>query len=374
MGVNIGISIMNIPPALDRLMYLYQVSYTSMAVLLSALFWSHTFFQIPGGIIVDRLGIRKTLVASLILMCLGDFLPAMFSKLEVAILGRLITGVGTGLGFVGTMKLLAVSVPARREGTYQALFGGFFSFGCIIPYLVIPFLIEYGWWLSYLMPAVFCLPLLAIIPKSELIPVNSFANEPMLFGAIIRNPQGWILGVYHALSYGSMMNLGNWVPSLLAEAEADLTSVEFAWGGMLVMLVSGLGRILGGVSLLKFSALIVTRGSILVLAIIFLGFSLVATLASKVIMAVAAAWFASINFGALFQLATRATTTNSLGTLIGFINLLGNVGFISFTFLFGFTKDKFDALSWSFPILSFLCLAAFLLGYIPLQKLCTIEK
>ena len=55
-------------------------------------------------------------------------------------------------------------------------------------------------------------------------------------------PSPWVLGIYHALSYGSMLSLGNWIPSLLAEVSFQQTATQLAWGGALVMLVSGLSR------------------------------------------------------------------------------------------------------------------------------------
>jgi hypothetical protein len=51
-------------------------------------------------------------------------------------------------------------------------------------------------------------------------------------GQLLRIRTGWILGSYHALSYGSMMTLGNWVPSLLAEVWSQSTANQLFWGGV----------------------------------------------------------------------------------------------------------------------------------------------
>ena len=69
-----------------------------------------------------------------------------------------------------------------------------------------------------------------------------------------------------------------------------------------------------------------------------------------------AAWFASINFGAIFQLASRATSPDSMGGLVGFINFLANIGAVLFTLLFGWMKDAAGSFGWSFAVLAFLCL------------------
>ena len=71
-------------------------------------------------------------------------------------------------------------------------------------------------------------------------------------------------------------------------------------------------------------------------------------------LALLAAWFGSINFGALFQLASRSAAADSLGTMLGFVNLLGNLGAVAFTLLFGWSKDTLGSFTWGFAILSFL--------------------
>jgi len=45
---------------LSEFMALYGVSYTQISVLMSALLWPHTIMQLPAGMIVDKLGVRRT--------------------------------------------------------------------------------------------------------------------------------------------------------------------------------------------------------------------------------------------------------------------------------------------------------------------------
>jgi hypothetical protein len=68
-----------------------------------------------------------------------------------------------------------------------------------------------------------------------------------------------------------MLSLGNWIPTLLSEYWADATTTQLSWGGVLVMLISGLGRITGGFLLLRFSSAIIANGSILILTFLFAG-------------------------------------------------------------------------------------------------------
>ena len=89
---------------------------------------------------------------------------------ELALLGRVITGIGTGLSFPVILKLVALYAPGGRIGAYQAFFGGCFSLGSIISYIAIPRLIAFGWQRIYIMPGLFSLLLLAMAPLLRLQP------------------------------------------------------------------------------------------------------------------------------------------------------------------------------------------------------------
>jgi nitrate/nitrite transporter NarK len=360
-GLTVGIVFMNIPPALTELMGLYGASYTQISMLISALLWTHAAMQIPAGMIADRLGIRRALLLSLTCMGLGNVLPIIAPDLGWAIGGRMITGLGTGMGFLVNLKMLALCAPGGRAGAYQAFSGAFFSLGSILAYLLIPLIVRAGWQWVFLSPALLCLPLLILVPVLRLAP-DTAARPSLSVREIVAMRSAWILGTYHALSYGSMLSLGNWVPSLLAEVSGARTATNLAWGGALVMLISGLSRLCGGFVLYRISPLAVVHVSVLVLCVLFAGLALIPASGVVLGLALLAAWFGSINFGALFHLASRAASAGQLGTLLGFVNFLANLGAVAFTLMFGWSKDALGAFAWGFAVLSGLSAVALAAG------------
>jgi len=368
MGVNLGIIFMNVPPALDELMAFYGVSYTRISVLISSLLWTHALMQVPAGMVTDRWGIKHTLIASLIFMVLGHLIPIILLPLEMAILGRIIAGIGTGLCVASTMKLVALYAPGGRIGTYQAFFGGFFSIGSIGAFVLIPRLLCYGLQWIYILPVISSLVLLAMMGVLEIEEEYAGTFDSLNLGRVFRVSEGWALGFYHALSFGSILTLGSWVPSLLAEVWHTSTTVQFAWGGALLMLISGIGRISGGFVLFKFRPLLIVHASILILFALFLGIFLIPFPVSVLIMVLVAAWFASINFGALFHVAAQITPSHSYATMFGFINFLANMGAMIFTMMFGFFKDYTGTFTWGFAVLACCCMAALLFGMISFRK------
>lgn len=369
-ALNVGLTFLNVPPALKPLMVLYDVSYTGISVLLSALMWSHALMQVPAGLVADRLGMRRALRVAMAILVVGNLLPAAGPFLALAVLGRVVTGIGTGLTFVSLMKLIALHAPGGRVGAYQAFFAGLFSFGNILAYSLIPELLVFGWQWVYLAPGLFSLLVfgMSLGLRLEAGPSSPQKAAPLRRISALRT--AWVLGLFHALSWGTMINLGNWIPSLLAEFWADSSPAQLAWGGMLVMLVSGVGRMTGGFVLLRIAPLFLANASILILALVFSGLFLAGTPGVLLPLALLAAFFSCVNFGAFFHLASTIIEAGSLATLIGFINFLANLGAVLFTLLFGFSRDATGTFAWGFGVLAVLAFGSFAVGQGVLRKDC----
>ncbi len=295
-----GVAFMNIAAALDCLMALYAVSYTRISLLMSALFWTHALIQIPAGLLVDRLGLKSNLLFCLAAMTAGSMLPLADPSLEAALVGRIVTGVGTGLSFPTVFKMIALYAPRQKIGTYQAFFGGFFSLGCIAAYLLIPRLTSGGWMGVYLAPALGFFPLLAWALFLEVEGRPAAPTAAADLARVFRVRTAWAIGLYHSLSWGSVLVLGSWVPSLLAEVFGAGTAASYAWGGILVLLISGIGRLSGGVLLFRLPPIFIAHGSIAAMAALFGALYLIGKPAVILPLALTAAGFASINFGAFF--------------------------------------------------------------------------
>jgi nitrate/nitrite transporter NarK len=112
----------------------------------------------------------------------------------------------------------------------------------------------------------------------------------------------------------------------------------------------------------------VANESILILSGIFLLLFIVPYGGSVFGLALLAAWFASINFGAFFDLASRSVPSDSLGSLVGFINFLANLSAMLLAILFGWLKDTVGSFSWAFLILAVFGLTIYLVGRNSLKR------
>lgn len=360
LGLIHGFTIFSLPPVIDELMGLYGVSYAGLSILLTALQWSHAAVQFPAGYLTDRFGQRTILLISLVCVSLGSLLPLVQVSLGLAIIGRAITGIGTGLSFITLMKLIATHAPEGRAGTYQGYLGGLVSLGHILPFLILPHLPGSGWRWAFLLPGVFYLLGLAGMARLRLKPEPVEERRGIEVRAALTNRTGWVLGLYHALAWGSIMTLGAWFPSILAEARGSVTTL--AWGGVVVMIVSALCRFAGGRTMAGLGPVRVANGTTLVLGLVYLAVYAGPSPWLLLVLAMAAIGLSSINFAAFWHLAALSTEPKSLATLFGLINLLANLGAILFTMLLGLVKDASGSFISGFGVLGVVALVAYLIG------------
>jgi sugar phosphate permease len=85
----------------------FGITGTVLGVLGSAYFYSYAIMQLPTGLMADSWGPRKTVSAFFILAGIGSILMGMAPSVNVAIIGRILVGLGVSTVFVCNFKLLS---------------------------------------------------------------------------------------------------------------------------------------------------------------------------------------------------------------------------------------------------------------------------
>jgi nitrate/nitrite transporter NarK len=140
------------------------------------------------------------------------------------------------------------------------------------------------------------------------------------------------------------------------------------------MFMGGFGRLCGGAAMLRFSALKVANGSLLALLLLFALLSGVHRPLPLLVLALAAAWVACVNFGSLFHLAASAVNDQALGSFFGFVNFIANLGAVLFTLVFGLAKDLTGAFQWGFLAMAICAALAIALGRGVLRADCAADS
>ncbi len=147
-----------------------------LGVLSALYFYPYFLLQVPLGTLLDRLGPRLLLSVAVLLAGLGSFLFGAAESLAVAYAGRILIGIGSAVGFLGSMSLAARWFPPQRFAflTGLAMFSGILGQG---PLAV--FVETYGWRASQWGLGIFGLLLaLAIFMFVRDAPAESEQDEP----------------------------------------------------------------------------------------------------------------------------------------------------------------------------------------------------
>jgi len=117
-----------------------------LGVLSALYFYPYFLLQVPLGALLDRYGARLLLCVALFLASLGSFLFGIAETLTLAYLGRILIGVGSAVGFLGSMTLASRWFPPQQFAflTGLAMFLAMMS-GVLGQAPLALFVDAYGW-------------------------------------------------------------------------------------------------------------------------------------------------------------------------------------------------------------------------------------
>lgn len=123
-----------------------SISPSEMGILLSAFSIAYAFSQLPMGIIIDRLGSKIALGASLIFWSVAQSVFGFASGFSNFIGLRVLLGIGEAPVFPSAAKALAEWFDADERGTPTGLVWSSTCIGpCVAPPLLTLFMVHFGW-------------------------------------------------------------------------------------------------------------------------------------------------------------------------------------------------------------------------------------
>jgi sugar phosphate permease len=225
--------------AIPDLRETFVLGAAGLGLLTSLYLWPFALMQPVAGVLTDAFGPRRTVTAFLVVAGVGQVLFASAPTVEVALIGRALTGFGASILYVGAAKIMAQWFRSREFGTLTGAWTSVANLGGLTAAAPLMALITLaGWRLSlggvglvmlatalliYVFvrdsPSELGLPSLADI--DDLPPPPSGTRWPMPLGQgvllVLREPNTWLLGSYAFLLFGTMtMMQGLWaVPYLM---------------------------------------------------------------------------------------------------------------------------------------------------------------
>lgn len=119
-------------------MHIFTTNAAGVGFLYAAYYWAYTPLQIPVGIIVDRFNPKMVLASSTLLCAAGAMLFAHTHNYSLAIVSRLLMGLGSAFAFICALKLAAVWLPRKHFAAFSGLATTLGTVGALTTNAVLP--------------------------------------------------------------------------------------------------------------------------------------------------------------------------------------------------------------------------------------------
>ncbi|HEY2399839.1 MAG TPA: MFS transporter, partial [Steroidobacteraceae bacterium] len=222
-----------------------------MGVAFSAFSWTYAAAQIPGGILLDRLGVRLTYYFSVTLWSICTLLQGLSIGLGTLVSARLALGIAEAPAYPCNSRILNTWFPqherARATGVYSV--GQYFGLAFLSPVL---FWIAgaFGWRVLFVVVGLlgvgFGLVWLALYRDPEGRPTTAVRLDWKVMRQLIRKRQilGASLGQF--ASNSTLVFFLTWFPTYLA-TERHMAWLKVGFFAILPFIAATVGVIVGGV-------------------------------------------------------------------------------------------------------------------------------
>jgi len=134
----------------------FRADASLLGLMSSMYFFPYAVAQIPVGIMLDRIGIRKTVTMLSMVACLGNLIFFLSPSIEVLTLGRALVGFGVGGFYVSSLKAIAVWFDPKRFATLTGVFTSIGNMGAVFASSPLALLtLALGWRYSFLIIFIF---------------------------------------------------------------------------------------------------------------------------------------------------------------------------------------------------------------------------
>ncbi|MCX8182339.1 MAG: MFS transporter [Candidatus Methanomethyliaceae archaeon] len=127
-----------------------------LGLMSSMYFFPYAIAQIPVGLLLDRIGIRRTVTILATISCIGSLVFSLSPSLILLTIGRALVGFGVGGFYVSSLKAIAVWFESRHFATLAGLLTSIGNLGAIFAsYPLAVMSLSLGWRHSFLIISIF---------------------------------------------------------------------------------------------------------------------------------------------------------------------------------------------------------------------------
>jgi len=341
----------SIPPLLTLIRQEFSISHAQAGLLMSLFALPGIFVALPGGIISDRFGMKKTGITSLFLMIFGTVIVGTSISSLQAHVGRVISGIGGLILAIVLPQLISKWFFGKELSVGMGMFNTALPLGTILSFNFFGIVGEsFGW-----QTPIFLTTTASII---ALFVFSWFFREPSektekVKGSIFRDinklgPSIWLVGISWMWFNATFISFLTFSHDFFVAKGYEIGSAGFM--SSIVMMGSLFLSPLVGYFLYKYEReeVFIGVGGVVLASLIFL----IPMSSHVVAFLVLIGIFVALVPASIFSLPSKIVNPKNLGLAFGIITACSNVGVLVGPFLVGLARDFSGEYNFSFSLLS----------------------
>ncbi|MER7475874.1 MFS transporter [Micromonospora sp. NPDC000018] len=124
----------------------FEINASVLATFSVAQLAVYAVMQVPVGVLLDRFGSRRLLIAGGVLMVAGQLCFALATDVGLAVAARVLVGLGDAMTFISVLRIVAFWFPGRRNPLMTQLTGTLGQLGAILGAVPLVALLHRAGW------------------------------------------------------------------------------------------------------------------------------------------------------------------------------------------------------------------------------------
>ncbi len=210
-------ALQSIPPLLNNIQSVFAVDNATAGLLMSIVVIPGIILALPAGTLVNKFGFRRIGGLSLVSVAIGSLVTAGATSFLMALLGRLIMGLGSCFLTIGTASVIPLATT-KKLGVAMGLYSIGSPLATIVAFSTVPVMAQAIGWRSPFYAATIlgfaCAILFFIFVKSTPKKPEEDHSNPPKIQYCLKNREAWRIGLMWLFFSIASVGFVTWAPTM----------------------------------------------------------------------------------------------------------------------------------------------------------------